>query len=169
VFRNISAPLLPILSRRASIAIDELLKGLVGKVSNDGERLFLAEALDCLRIKAYRATIVMTWNVAFDHLLNWILAKHLAAFNASIPVRFPKRAGISIATKDDFLDFRESEIIDVCAHAGFVNDNLAKILREKLTRRNLAAHPSLVEIIQYQAEDVISDLVNNVILKLTYP
>ena len=153
--------------RPASIVIDEMLKGLVGTVSDDGERLFLSEALNCLRIKANRATIVMTWNVAFDHLLNWVMAKHLPAFNASIPTRFPKKGAITVSTKDDFLDFREQEVIDVCARAGLVNDNLAKILREKLTRRNLAAHPSLVEITQYQAEDVISDLVNNVILKLT--
>ena len=64
-------------------------------------------------------------------------------------------------------EFKEFEVIEVCANAGFVNDNIKKILNEKLSRRNLAAHPSLVEIIQYQAEDMISDVINNVILKLT--
>ena len=44
---------------------------------------------------------------------------------------------------------------------------LQRTLSEKLGKRNMAAHPSLVVITQYQAEDVISDLVNNVILKLT--
>jgi len=34
------------------------------------------------------------------------------------------------------------------------------------TRRNMAAHPSSVVMIQYQAEDAITDLVNNVVLKL---
>ena len=49
----------------------------------------------------------------------------------------------------------------------YITGNTKKILTDKLARRNLAAHPSLVEITQYQAEDAISDLVNNVILKLT--
>jgi hypothetical protein len=154
-------------TRPATIAVDEMLQSLVGKVSDEAERLFLSEALDCFRIKAFRATIVMTWNVAFDHLLNWVFANHLATFNASISRRYPRKAGIVVTAKDDFLELKESETIEVCAHAGIVNDNLAKVLREKLTRRNLAAHPSLVEIVQYQAEDVISDLVNNVILRLT--
>ena len=55
----------------------------------------------------------------------------------------------------------------MCGSAGIINGNLKKILNEKLNRRNLAAHPSLVEITVHQAEDVISDLVNNVILKMT--
>jgi hypothetical protein len=36
-------------------------------------------------------------------------------------------------------------------------------LREKLKRRNAAAHPSLVVITQAQADDVVTDLVNNVL------
>ena len=63
--------------------------------------------------------------------------------------------------------FKESEVIDISKAAGFLHDNIKKILDEKRTRRNIAAHPSLVEITQYQAEDFISDLVNNVILRLT--
>ena len=37
---------------------------------------------------------------------------------------------------------------------------------QTLTKRNMAAHPSVVAITVYQAQDAISDLVNNVILKL---
>jgi hypothetical protein len=44
------------------------------KISDEAERLFLTEAISCLRAKAFRATIVMTWNLAYDHLLNWIAA-----------------------------------------------------------------------------------------------
>ena len=152
-------------NRPATIAVDEMLQSLVGKVSDEAQRLFLSEALSCFRIKAFRAAIVMAWNVAYDHLLNWIMANHVPAFNASVPKRYPK-LGL-IAKKDDFLEFKEFHVIDVSAHAGFVNDNIKKILNEKLTRRNLAAHPALIEITQYQAEDMISDVINNVILKLT--
>ena len=50
----------------------------------------MTEALTCYRDRAFRATIVMTWNLAYDHLLNWIMANHLARFNAAISVRYPK-------------------------------------------------------------------------------
>jgi hypothetical protein len=36
----------------------------------------------------------------------------------------------------------------------------------KLERRNIAAHPSQVVIVQHQADDLITDLVNNVVLAL---
>jgi hypothetical protein len=154
--------------RTVTVAADALLQGLPGKISDEAERLFLSEAIICFRNKAFRATIVMTWNLAYDHLLNWIVANHLAAFNAAIPRRFPKRSTVTIGKKDDFGDeFKDFEVIELCGTAGIVTGNMKKILNEKLARRNLAAHPSLVEILQYQAEDTISDLVNNVILKLT--
>jgi hypothetical protein len=156
-------------NRPATIIVDAMLQSLPGKISGEAERLFLTEAITCLRSRAFRATIVMTWNLSYDHLLNWICANHLGAFNAAIPKRFssPKKARITINKKEDFSDeLKESEVIELCGTAGILSDNTRKILSEKLTRRNLAAHPSLVEITQYQAEDVISDLVNNIILKL---
>jgi hypothetical protein len=153
--------------RPATIAVDTLLQSLPGKVSDEAERLFLSEALVCFRNKAFRAAIVMTWNLAYDHLLNWVFSNHLAAFNPAIVVRYPKRTGISVSKKDDFEEFKESEMIEVCGTAGIINGNTKKILNDKLNRRNMAAHPSVIEILQYQAEDVISDLVTNVILKMT--
>lgn len=154
--------------RPLTIAVDAMLQDLPGKVSDEAERLFLSEALSCFRCKAFRATIVMAWNVAYDHLLTWVVANHLPAFNAAIVRKFPKKAGVTMAKKEDFGDeFKEFEVIELCSTAGIITGNTKKVLNEKLARRNLAAHPSHVEITQYQAEDVISDLVNNVILKLT--
>ena len=154
-------------TRPLTIVVDTLLADLPGKVPGEAERLFLAEAIACFRIKAFRAAIVMTWNVAYDHFAEWIIRNHLAAFNARIAVNYPRKAGVVIKAKEDFSDhLKESEVIEISKSAGFLHDNIKKIMVDKLTKRNMAAHPSLVEITQYQAEDVISDLVNNVILNL---
>lgn len=154
--------------RPATIAVDAMLADLVGKVSDQAERLFLSEAMTCFRCKAFRATIVMAWNLAYDHLLTWVIANHLPAFNAAIVRKFPKKTSVVMAKKEDFGgEFTEFEVIELCGTANIIAGNTKKILNDKLVRRNLAAHPSLVEITQYQAEDAISDLVNNVILKLT--
>ena len=48
-----------------------------------------------------------------------------------------------------------------------MNGNIIKILKEKLVKRNIAAHPSSVVVVQSQADDVVTDLVNNVVLALT--
>jgi len=151
-------------------AVSKLLVDLPSTVPDMTEKVFLNEAIDCYRVRAYRACIVMTWNLAFDHLLRWILKDptRLAAFNAAIPRKFQRRVGVVMKTYDDFADeFKEFEIIDVCNTAQMVNGNIIKILKEKLVKRNLAAHPSSVVVIQPQADDVVTDLVNNVVLALT--
>jgi hypothetical protein len=154
-------------TRPLTIVVETMLADLPGKVPGEAERLFLAEAISCFRIKAFRAAIVMTWNVAYDHFEEWIIRNHLAAFNARIAARYPAKAAVVIRTKEDFSDYlKESEVIEIAKSAGILHDNIKKIMNEKLTKRNMAAHPSLVEITQSQAEDVITDLVNNVILKL---
>lgn len=153
-------------ARPAVVAVDSLLKSLPGKVSDEAERLFLSEAITCYRSQAFRAAIVMTWNLAYDHLVAWVVANHLAAFNAALPKRLPKRSGPPLASREDFAELKEFDVIEVCGTAAVISSSLKKILNEKLTKRNTAAHPSLVDIGPHQAEDVITDLVNNVILKL---
>lgn len=154
-------------------AVSKLLTDLPNKVPDTTEKVFLAEAIDCYRVRAYRACIVMTWNLAFDHLLNWILKDpaRLAAFNAGIPKKFqnsPKKAAIVINQYDDFADdLKEFEIIELCKGANLLNDNLVRTLKEKLGKRNTAAHPSTMVVVQSQADDVVTDLVNNVVLALT--
>lgn len=151
------------------IAVSKLLSELPDKVPSLAEKTFLNEAMKCYEIEAFRACIVMTWNLAYDHLANWILnnPQRLADFNAAITKRFPKRTGIAIAQRDDFEEFTEADMIEVCYTANLVNKNTTEILRGKLKRRNAAAHPSTVVIVQSQADDVITDLVNNVVLALT--
>ena len=50
---------------------------------------------------------------------------------------------------------------------GSTLDNAKKILDMQLTKRNLAAHPSLVVLEGPQADDAISSLVKNVVSVLT--
>lgn len=151
------------------LVVSQLLRNLPGKVSDEGERRFLSEALTCYKHQAFRAAIVMTWNLAYDHLLEWTLAdpQRLASFNAAIQRKYPKKVGLVIGRREDFEDLREFEVVEVCGTAGLVSSNLKKILNDKLSRRNMAAHPSQVEITRAQADDAITDLVNNVVLKLT--
>jgi hypothetical protein len=151
------------------VGVQRLLADLPDKIPNIAERVFLQETLNCYKVQAYRAAIVMAWSLAFDHLLRWIIedAGRLAKFNGAIPVKYTKRQGVSIAKLEDFSDeFQEAEIIEVCRTASLVSKNQIEIMREKLKRRNIAAHPSTVKVTQPQADDVISDLVNNVVLAL---
>ncbi|MDB5352580.1 MAG: hypothetical protein JWN86_3827 [Planctomycetota bacterium] len=159
------------LAHETVVIISALLKDLPGKISDTAERRYLSEAIICYKHQAYRAATVMTWNLAFDHLLGWILAdaQRLSNFNTSVTKRYPqdkKKVNITVSKREDFSELKESEVIEICSKASLISDDLKKILHEKLVRRNIAAHPSLVEIARPQADDTISDLVNNVILAL---
>jgi hypothetical protein len=151
------------------VTVRKLLADLPAIVPSLAEQTFLKEALRCYSVEAYRACIVMTWNLAFHHLLNWILKDpaRLAAFNAKIVKRNPRKAHITIAGYDDFEDLTEREVVDICNTANLITSGMNKILLAKLDIRNTAAHPSAIIIVQPQADDVVTDLVHNVVLALT--
>jgi hypothetical protein len=156
--------------RQISVQVTALLLDLPAQVPDTAEREFLNEAIICYRHGAFRAAIVMTWNLTFDHLLNYVLKHHLAAFNTQWPRSYQKlhqKARVAaISTRDDFSELKESEILTICRSAAIISGDLYQILDEKLGRRNSAAHPSTVTITQLQAESVIDDLIRNVVLKL---
>jgi hypothetical protein len=113
----------------------------------------------------------MAWNLTYDHLLRWIIADSVrtAAFQANVAGRIglKKAAGITITTRESFEDLKESETLDICGSAGlFTSTNTKKILDMQLTKRNMAAHPTLQEIGAAQADDAITSLVQNVVLVL---
>lgn len=153
--------LLPV--RAASVKTTQLLNGLIDRVSDPAQRTFLAETLACFRHHAYRAAIVMAWNLAFSHVLDRIVANHLAEFNAQLLKVVPKSTAIT--KRSDFEDYKESKIIEVGRGAGIFSASTSKILTEKLNKRNTAAHPSTVTVLAVTAEEVIGDLVENVIIR----
>lgn len=158
-------------TRDVTIQIAKLLSDLPGKIPDLAERTYLDEALICFKHAAFRATVVMTWNLAYHHLCDYVLKSKLAEFNARWPVIYPahhKKSIKAIAKIDDFAEeLKESEMIEVCNSAGIITKDVHRILKEKLGRRNSAAHPSGVKIGQLQAEEFVDDLVKNVVLKLT--
>ena len=157
-------------SREITIQVTELLLSLPEKIPDLAERTYLDEALICFRHKAFRAAVVMTWNVAYHHLCDHVLKNRLDDFNKHWPLVYQghhRKGTKTIATMDDLTEeMKESEMIEICNSAGIITTDVYKILKEKLGRRNSAAHPSSVVIGQIQAEDVIDDLIKNVVLKL---
>jgi hypothetical protein len=152
------------------VVVSKILSELPNKIPNVDERTFLTEALKCYKLEAYRACIVLTWNLAYSHLLGWILhdPSRLDRFNAATSKRFQRMTQVKITKYDEFLDeLKESQVIEICNTASLFNSNVFKILKEKLDKRNIAAHPSSTVVVQSQADDVVTDLINNVVLALS--
>lgn len=150
--------------RPLSAHIDGLLSTLPARLPDLAERQFLEETILCFRAGAFRATVVMCWNLVFDHLCAVVLRQHLASFNAALAVAFPKERPIQ--KRDDFADLKESQVLQVCRTANITSANIDKVLREKLTKRNLAAHPSAVTMNRVTAEEFVSDAIENALLRL---
>ena len=68
--------------RDITVQIARLLETLPSKIPDLAESEYLKEALICLKHGAFRAAIVMTWNLSFHHLCAHILKNHLPQFNS---------------------------------------------------------------------------------------
>lgn len=147
----------------ASVKIQDQLKALESSIADPLQRIFLHEANVCFTHGAYRAAIVMTWNLAYHHLCTYIHTDHLAAYNHRLPIQFKGEKPVTKFT--DFEDTKESIVIAVAKGAGIISNTTAKILKAKLDIRNMAAHPSSTTILSITAEEVILDLVQNILLK----
>jgi len=147
-------------------AVSEILDSLLNGIINPEEKAFLGEAINCLRIDACRATIIMVWNLTVFHLKRHIFSdpSNLTKFNTAF-ARNPERRFAEIKTFDDFGDLRESKFIELCRSARIISSDVRKILDEKLGTRNSAAHPNPVVFDSHKATEFALDLINNVILK----
>lgn len=146
-----------------------LLRGLLLKLANTQEKLFLQEAIDCYEIGARRATITLVWILTVHHLYQYIFKNHLTAFNVALSNNKDKRIKITSVKKvDDFSEIPESKFIELTRTAQIISNDVRKILDAKLGIRNSSAHPSAISISEVKATDFVMDLVDNVILKYEF-
>lgn len=142
------------------------LRGLEHKLPEGTHKEFLKEAIDCFEAGANRATIVMVWILAMDHLFAHILVHKLAAFNAALAQNTDRSVKVKvIAQRDDFSEMKESKFIELCRTAKIISNDVRKILDQKLETRNTSAHPSGVTFNKSKVIDFVEDLVDNVVLK----
>jgi hypothetical protein len=159
--RDKVASMLPVIATPKEILVQ--LKQLEVSLSHIQQKTFLHEANVCFANEAYRASIIMAWNLAYHHICTIIFDSHLATFNARLPVQYKNEKPLAKAS--DFEDIKESVVIAVAKGAGIISSSTAKTLKAKLEIRNTAAHPSSTVVLPITAEEVISDLVQNILLK----
>lgn len=142
------------------------LRGLEHKLPEGGDKEFLRETIACFEAGANRATIVMAWILATDHLFSYILKHKLTEFNAALAANTDKSVKLkSITQRDDFTEMKESKFVEFCRQAKIISNDVRKILEQKLDTRNSCAHPSGVIINKTKVIDFVEDLVENVVLK----
>lgn len=146
------------------------LRQLEAKVPAGSGREWLKESLDCFGVEAHRATLIMIWLYALDHLFQYVLRHNLPAFNAALAAhpdqKTAKKVG-PISHRDQFTLLGEDMFLELCKTSKTISPDVKRILLEKLGTRNSAAHPSGITITRNKAVEFAQDLVLNVVLK--YP
>lgn len=146
------------------IQVSQQLTGLVAKIRDSQEQSFLIEAINCYRIEAYRATIILVWILAIDHLQKYIFGKKLDDFNKAL-VKNPDKKIKKIINYDDFSELSELKFIELMRAANIISNDVRKILDEKLGIRNSAAHPSGIIFEGHKTTEFALDIINNILLK----
>ncbi len=146
------------------IKVSQQLTDLIPKIKNTNEKAFLTEAINCYRVEAYRATIILVWIITVDHLQSYIFGSRLNDFNTAF-AKSPDKKISKIVNYDDFGELKESKFIELAKSAGIISTDVRKILDEKLGIRNSAAHPSGIVFSGHKTTEFILDLITNVVLK----
>lgn len=134
------------------------------KIKDSQEKAFLIEALNCYRVESYRATIILIWVLAIDHLQKYIFGQKLNDFNSALAKNPDKRVQ-KIVNYDDFSDLPETKFIELARASNIISNDVRKILDEKLGIRNSAAHPSGIIFSGHKTTEFALDIINNILLK----
>jgi hypothetical protein len=143
----------------------EKLPTLLKKPESD----YVKEVINCLKIDAYHAAVILMWVVTISHLRNYVLAFKLKEFNSSLSLRLKyKKKGFTISEYEDFEEIKEMEFLEILKNIGSISKTRHKLLEEKLGIRNTYAHPSPLSLTDAKTVSFIEDLINDIITKIKY-
>lgn len=154
-------------------SVTESLRALQQTVTIDQEQILLADALRCLECGAFRAAIVMGWNLTFERLRRWIFRsprKRKAAFNAALVTK-PKSKNVNhkpLQIYEDFYELSERQILDIAYEAKLFSKQKHQVLINALSDRNHFAHPSSRRATSATAAGYIENLVVNILQDDTF-
>lgn len=150
----------------ATLQTSATLRSLESKLQEGATKDFLKETIDCFETGANRATVIMVWILAVDHLFSHIIKHKLKEFNTALAASKGIKINI-VVVRDDFMEIKEVKFIELCRAAKIITNDVRKILDVNLGIRNSCAHPSSVKVRSAKVISVVEDLVENVVLK--YP
>lgn len=142
--------------KSASISTLKLSKK-VSQLSNEDEKNYLLEAIQCFDSGALRAGIVITWIAAMRNLQNKLLKYHsLHSINTAIEkhVREPK----PIRSITDFAYILEGVQLKAACDLGQIEKNEKLVLENCLDLRNNCGHPGQYKPEEYKALAFLEDL-----------
>lgn len=152
--------------RQSAVKTAQNLRDLIPKLTSADGASYLDEAVKCFEAECYRAAIVMSWALCYDHVLAFILADRARVSDCNNFLSARKMKISAITSRDDFAELKESDVLEMCRITGVIGKTVSKTLKQCLDIRNDYAHPSGKQLSVPKAEAFIEDIVNNVIVRL---
>lgn len=115
-----------------------IIRNLADRISDDDERNYFYEAIDCFGCGALRAGVIMVWIAAMQNIQEQCL-KSIDLLNTAITRHYQKARKVD--TIDDFAYIRDDVILKAAHDLGKFDKNETAQLRECLNLRNQCAHP----------------------------
>lgn len=146
-------------------AIDPLLSQLgtiASSITDNDIQSFVDEAIACLDEELYRAGIVLSWVGAVATLQAYVVANHLAAFNADAKNRFPNDWKKPAKKTTDLGRLKEADLLLVLESIGVISKNVKQELEGCLKLRNACGHPGGLKVGQHKAAAHVETLLQNV-------
>jgi hypothetical protein len=143
--------------------VTEALERYLTYVQDADRSRFIEEAIQCVKNKAYRSAIVLTWVGAAYLLYQHVLANQLAEFNQEAKRRFPKWKDATGV--DDLATLKEAEFLNILEHIGILTKAQQKELQNCLDRRNTAGHPNSASFEEVTVGAHIHELISKVYSK----
>lgn len=128
----------------AAVQVASDLRAHLEKIQSDTTRAFVEEAIRCHEGELHRSAIVMSWLAAVDVLHRAVVAKHLAAFNASAKAIDNKWK--DAVNEDGLGRMNEEKFLERCAAIGVLGKNQKDELLKGLKLRNGCGHPNSLKV-----------------------
>lgn len=143
--------------------VTEALEKYLTDVRDADRARFVEEAIQCVKNKAYRSAIVLTWVGALYLLYQHVLTNKVSEFNQETRRRFPKWK--DAADVDDLATLKEAEFLNILEHIGVLTKAQQKELQNCLDRRNTAGHPNSTSFEEVTVGAHIHELISKVYAK----
>ena len=146
-------------------AASERLRNFGGTTLTADQAALKEETIRCLEIEAYRAAMVMGWNLVFDCVRVWMMEpSRLAKFNGELTKKERKK-GVRYEPIGDYSDFfvlGERDVLNWSLQSGLFSEKVHRALIERLERRNDHAHANFKHPDSTQALGYIHELLTTI-------
>lgn len=146
--------ILPIQQLPDPIEGNSQLKGIVAALPESDMSEYLSEAIACEEKGFYRASIIMGWCAAVDHIQNKLIMLGLDKFNVASTRLKNQTSGrfrrfhkeFKVATLSELQEVFDTDLLWILEGMQIIDSNQGDRLRTCFQYRNQSAHPGLAPI-----------------------